>query len=224
MGAHAPAVYFDLDGFAHADLFAAAADVWEALGSLPGYLRARVPASGNDIRGTVHQGSFVASDGVVIGEGTVVEPGAYIAGPTIIGKGCEVRHGAYIRGEVIVGDGCVVGHTTEVKTSVFLDGAKAGHFAYIGDSILGNGVNLGAGTKLANFKLTGDEIVLRLADGRRPTGRRKLGAILGDGCQTGCNSVTSPGTLLGRGSFVYPCVSVRAGAYDAGCRLSSHGS
>lgn len=100
-----------------------------------------------------------------------------------------------------------------------LDGAKAGHFAYIGDSILGNSVNLGAGTKLANFKLSGDEVVLSIDGERVRTGMRKLGALLGDGVQTGCNSVTSPGTVLGKKTFVYPCVSVRAGVYPGGSRL-----
>ena len=115
----------------------------------------------------------------------------------MIGSDTEIRQGAYIRGDCLVGKGCVVGHTTEIKGSIMMDGAKAGHFAYIGDSILGNDVNLGAGTKLANLKMMAGSIVVTADKKRYDTGRRKLGAILGDRTETGCNSVTSPGTLMG---------------------------
>lgn len=214
-------VLFDLSRSAHHALFDDNRNVWEALGKeLHAYLLRLIAAhQGPRLLGKVHPGAYLMSDDIIVGEGSTVEPGAYIKGPCIIGGGTEVRHGAYVRGDVLVGDHCVVGHTTEIKSSVMLDGAKAGHFAYIGDSILGHDVNLGAGTKLANFKLTADEIVLRLDGARVPTGSRKLGALLGDGCQLGCNSVTSPGTILGKRSFVYPCVSVRAGSHPAGTRL-----
>jgi len=214
----APSDYFELRTQSHRALFESAENVWDVLGAaLDSYLQAHLQP-GN--QGTVHPGAYLIGDDIQIGEGTVVEAGAYIKGPTIIGSGCEIRHGAYIRGKTLVGNGCVVGHTTEVKSSVFLDGAKAGHFAYIGDSILGAGANLGAGTKLANFKLTADAISIPSGGTRIETGRRKLGAILGDSVQSGCNSVTSPGTLLGPRSFVYPCVSVRAGIYPADSRIS----
>jgi UDP-N-acetylglucosamine diphosphorylase / glucose-1-phosphate thymidylyltransferase / UDP-N-acetylgalactosamine diphosphorylase / glucosamine-1-phosphate N-acetyltransferase / galactosamine-1-phosphate N-acetyltransferase len=98
-------------------------------------------------------GVYLFDDRIIIGPRTVLEPGALIKGPTVLGAGVEVRQGAYLRGNCLVGDGCVVGHATEVKSSIMLDGAKAGHFAYIGDSILGREVNLGAGTKLANLKM-----------------------------------------------------------------------
>jgi len=150
---------------------------------------------------------------IYIGKGTVVEPGALLKGPTIIGDNTEVRQGAYIRGNCLIGNRCVVGHTTEVKTSIMLNNAKAGHFAYIGDSILGNGVNLGAGTKLANLKIIDVEMKLKAEGEVYKTGLRKLGAILGDNVETGCNSVTSPGTLLGKKSLVYPCVNVPGGYY-----------
>jgi len=150
---------------------------------------------------------------IYIGEGTVVEPGALIKGPSIIGNHTEVRQGAYLRGNCLIGDRCVVGHTTEVKHSIMLDDAKAGHFAYIGDSVLGNHVNLGAGTKLANLKIVDVEMKLMVEGKVYETGLRKLGAILGDYTETGCNSVTSPGTLLGKASLVYPCVNVPGGFY-----------
>ena len=158
-------------------------------------------------------GAYLFDDRIAVGAGSVVEPGALLKGPVVIGKNSEIRQGAYIRGDCIIGDGCVVGHTTEMKSSIMLNGAKAGHFAYIGDSILGKDVNLGAGTKLANLKVIPGSIILIVSKKRHNTGRRKLGAILGDETETGCNSVTSPGTLMGPRSIVYPCVCVPGGYY-----------
>jgi hypothetical protein len=177
----------------------------------------RVFRKGDELLGAsvLHAGAILFDTQISVGEGTVVEPGALIKGPTIIGNHTEVRQGAYIRGNCLIGNGCVVGHTTEVKTSIMLDGAKAGHFAYIGDSILGNDVNLGAGTKLANLKIVDVEMRLKVEGRTYNTGLKKLGAILGDGVETGCNSVTSPGTLLGKASLIYPCVNVPGGFYPS---------
>jgi len=158
-------------------------------------------------------GAFLMDDEIEIGPGSLVEPGALIRGPARIGPACEVRQGAYLRGNVLAGAGCVLGHATEVKNAVFLDGAKAGHFAYVGDSVLGSGANLGAGTKLANLKIIGGAIRIRTREGEVDTGRRKLGAILGDGTETGCNAVLSPGTLLVPKSMVYPNTTVPSGAH-----------
>jgi len=160
-------------------------------------------------------GAFLSNDKIIIGPGTIVEPGAFIKGPAIIGSHSEIRQGAYIRGECLVGNRCVVGHTTEMKGSIMLDGAKAPHFAYVGDSILGKNVNLGAGTKLANLKMIPGSIVITSDKKRYDTGRRKLGAILGDHTETGCNSVTSPGTLMGPSSIVYSGVAVPGGYYPS---------
>jgi NDP-sugar pyrophosphorylase family protein len=161
----------------------------------------------------IFKGATLANKDIYIGRGTVVEPGAYIKGPTIIGNNCEIRHGAYIRGNVLVGNRCVIGHTTEVKNSCFLDQSKAGHFAYIGDSILGNRVNLGAGTKLANLNIGGIPIQIILNQKKINTGLKKFGAILGDEVEIGCNAVTNPGTMLGKGSIVYPNTMVKKGLY-----------
>ena len=160
-----------------------------------------------------YAGACLMDDDIHVGPGSVIEPGALIKGPTIIGSYCEIRQGAYLRGHCLVGNRCVVGHTTEMKHSVMLDGAKAGHFASIGDSILGGGTNLGAGTKLANLKIAGGLVVLKINEKIYETGLRKFGAIVGDGTETGCNSVTNPGTLLGRHCSVYPAVSVKSGYY-----------
>jgi len=156
-------------------------------------------------------GVVLAGPDIAIGKGVLLESGAMLKTPTIIGDYTEVRQGAYIRGYCLVGKRCVIGHTTEVKHTVFLDDAKAGHFAYLGDSILGNRVNLGAGTKMANLRFTGGEVPVRTLEGTISTGLRKLGAIMGDDVQTGCNSVTNPGTLLGKKSMLMPNTTSKSG-------------
>ena len=173
-----------------------------------------------ELSGRVLPGASVLCAGAVfmdaeieIGRGVLVEPGALLKGPLFIGDFTEVRQGAYVRGNCYVGSRCVVGHTTEMKNTIMLDGAKAGHFAYLGDSILGREVNLGAGTKLANLKLTRETVRVRVEGKYYDTGLRKLGAILGDGVQTGCNSVTNPGTLLGPESLVLPNRTIGPGYF-----------
>ncbi len=156
-------------------------------------------------------GAILLGNQITIGRGVLVESGAMVKSPTVIGDFCEIRQGAYVRGYCLTGQSCVVGHTTEVKHAVFLNDAKAGHFAYVGDSILGNEVNLGAGTKLANLRFTQGEVPVKVGDKLIKTGLRKLGAILGDQVQTGCNSVTNPGTLVGKKSFVLPNTTVPSG-------------
>lgn len=177
----------------------------------------RVTVEGEVLEGAsvIFAGASIFGEDIQIGSGSLVEPGALIKGPTVIGDLTEVRQGAYVRGTCLVGDRCVVGHTTELKTAVMLNGAKAGHFAYIGDSILGNDVNLGAGTKLANLKIISGDVKVRIEGRNYGTGLRKMGAIIGDKAELGCNSVTNPGVILGKGSMVYPCVSVPAGFYPA---------
>ena len=164
-----------------------------------------ISVNGETLKGAslVFAGAYIMSDDIEIGEGTVIEPGAYVSGPSIIGNFVEIRHSAYIRGNVIIGDNSVVGHTTEIKSSIMLGNSKAGHFAYIGDSILGK-VNLGAGTKLANLKIVGDEVSIKANGKLYKTNLRKFGAIIADGVETGCNSVTTPGTMLGKNVLVYP--------------------
>jgi len=170
--------------------------------------------------------------GIYIGKHTVIEPGVVIKSKVLIGEHSEIRQGAYLRGSVIIGNYCVVGHTTEVKNSVFMDGSEAGHFAYVGDSILGNHVNLGAGTKLANLqfrtseqKQTGqlETIKITIDQERYETNLTKLGAILGDNVETGCNTVTSPGTLVGRDSWIYPNTTVKKGFYPRSSIIKPRG-
>ena len=145
-----PEDFFDLTDFAHRDLFLNLEYVWDALKKLSEYIERTINPR---IEGTVMAGAWLIGDNIQIARGAVVEPGAYIAGPTIIGECTTIRQGAYIRGNVIVGDHCVVGHTSELKGCILLNGSGAPHFNYVGDSILGNNTNLGAGTKLSNFKI-----------------------------------------------------------------------
>ncbi len=156
----------------------------------------------------IYAGAVLMDNEIYIGKGTIVEPGVLIKGPAIIGDNTELRQGAYLRGDTLVGNGCVVGHTTELKSCAMLGESKAGHFAYIGDSILGK-VNLGAGTKLANLKIVESDVVISIEGKKYETGLRKFGAILADGVETGCNSVTSPGTILGKDVLLYPNTTAR---------------
>jgi UDP-N-acetylglucosamine diphosphorylase / glucose-1-phosphate thymidylyltransferase / UDP-N-acetylgalactosamine diphosphorylase / glucosamine-1-phosphate N-acetyltransferase / galactosamine-1-phosphate N-acetyltransferase len=141
---------------------------------------------------------------ISIGKGTVIEPGSYIKGPCVIGENCCVRFGSYIRGNVIICNGCVVGHATEVKHSILMDNVAAAHFAYIGDTVVGNNVNLGAGVKCANFRLDKNEIFIKDGGDKIETGLKKMGAIIGDNSQIGCNCVINPGTLIYKNSSSFP--------------------
>ena len=135
-----------------------------------------------------------------------------------IGEDCEIRPGALLRGGVWLENGCVVGANTEVKHAIFLAGAAAPHLNYVGDSILGARVNLGAGTILSNFRHDGADITIGtggISDSAIPTGRRKLGAILGDRVLTGCNCVLHPGCLVSAGTQLYPGVQLRSGIHPA---------
>jgi len=162
------------------------------------------------VHGKVLPGALVEG-AVYVSEGAVIEPTAYVQGPCFIGPDAEVRHGAYIRGQVYVGPRAVVGHCSEIKNSVLFDGAKAAHFAYVGDSILGRDVNLGAGTKLANLPLKRGIIRFKnpISGSLESSGLKKFGALLGDDSQTGCNAVLSPGTILMPGTAVMPCAHFR---------------
>ncbi len=178
-----------------------------------GMLKVRIKDSDEELEGAavLMAGAILIGKRIDIGKGALVEGGATIKSPTIIGDCTEVRQGAYVRGYCLTGKSCVVGHCTEVKHSIFLNDAKAGHFAYLGDSILGRDANLGAGTKFANLKFLGGNVAIRTEDGMVDTGRRKFGAILGDEAQTGCNSVTNPGTIIGKGGILMPNTTAPSG-------------
>lgn len=198
--------FFNLSQFKHAKVFDGCENVWDALARISPYLKSlKLGIIESDVPSTAY---LVNKELISIGKNVTIEPGAYIKGPCVIGDHSTIRHGAYIRGDVIVGQESVVGHDSEIKNSILLDKCHAAHFAYVGDCILGNGVNLGAGTKCANLRLDNKPVVLLIEKEKIETGLRKFGAIMGDGCQTGCNSVTNPGTILGKHVYCYPCTNI----------------
>ena len=184
---------------------------WEILADLSDLIRAWGQTLSRDDYTEITPGVFLARD-------VRVSPTATIVGPCIVGAGSEIRSGAFLRGSTLIGRGCVIGNSTEVKNAILFDGVKAPHFNYIGDSILGFGAHLGAGAILSNMRCDGAPIVLRTTP-PISTKRRKLGSVIGDGCEIGCHAVLNPGTILGRGSIVYPLTSVR-GVHPEGSRLT----
>ena len=195
---------FDLTQTDHAALFDGGNFAWEALKKIEPYL-AKVARQNPPKR---FPGASIGEK-VFIGEGTVVEPGVLIKGPAIIGKNCQIRHNAYVRENVVIGDDCVVGNSTEIKNSLLFNHAVAPHYNYIGDSILGHKAHLGAGAKISNFKMFPGNIEVEMEGVPFDTGLRKFGALLGDGAEIGCNAVLNPGSIVGRGSVIYPAVNWR---------------
>lgn len=241
--------YFpNLNDFEHKKLFENIDYPWEALQKTAAYIKAAVESArsargSNSLEGVdlmnrslrlnesilfvnrlveIKETTAVEGTDILFEKGVVLEPGAMIKSPAIFGAETEIRQGAYVRGSVITGERCTIGHATEVKNSVFMNHTEAGHFAYIGDSILGSYVNLGAGTKLANLqlrkaseKINGrfPSITLSLGGERLKTNLSKIGAVIGDHCETGCNSVTSPGVFLGAHCWVFANTTVRKEYY-----------
>ena len=138
-----------------------------------------------------------------------VAPTAFLGAPCIIGPETEVRHGAFVRGSALVGAGCVVGNSVELKNVILFDGVQVPHYNYVGDSILGYKSHMGAGSITSNVKSDKTLVVVRSADEAIETGLKKMGAMLGDLVEVGCNSVLNPGTVTGRESNIYPLSSVR---------------
>jgi NDP-sugar pyrophosphorylase family protein len=218
-----PADFFDLsDDFVNS-FFMGFEYVWEAIPHIGRHV-ARLTEAKQVILGEVMPGAYVSDRPVFIGRDALIEPGAYVLGPAYIGDGAVVKHGAYVRENVILLPRSGLGHSSEAKNSLFLPGAHAPHFNYVGDSILGHDVNLGAGTKLSNLGILSEKdqlsgkrpsIVLTVEDVMYDTGLAKLGAILGDAVQTGCNSVLNPGCLVGPRSLIYANLSLRKGLHPA---------
>ena len=147
----------------------------------------------------------IVEDGIFIHPTATIGENVTIEGPCYIGKDVVIRHNAYLRGGSWICDGSLVGHSTEIKNSILLPNSNAPHFNYVGDSIIGFGVNLGAGVKLSNVRNDRSEIIVDAGKfGRIPTGMRKLGALVGDHSQIGCNVVTNPGTIIHPDSMIRP--------------------
>lgn len=146
---------------------------------------------------------------VWIAKDAVIYPNNYIAGPCIIGHKTEVRPGAFVRGSALVGDNCVVGNSTELKNVILFDNVQVPHYNYVGDSILGYKSHMGAGSITSNVKSDKKLVVIKNENELIETKRKKVGAMLGDRVEVGCNSVLNPGTVIGRDSNVYPVSCVR---------------
>lgn len=152
--------------------------------------------------------------GIWIHKKAKVAPTAGIIAPVIIGDSAEVRHGAFIRGNVLIGANVVVGNSSELKNVILFDNAQVPHYNYVGDSILGYKAHMGAGSITSNVKSDKTLVKIHAEDGDIETGRKKVGAMIGDDVEVGCGSVLNPGTVVGKNSNIYPLSSVR-GCVDA---------
>lgn len=159
------------------------------------------------------------SSGVWVGKNVTIAPTATILPPTVIGDNCEIRPGAYIRGSVITGKDCVIGNSSELKNCVLLEHVQVPHYNYVGDSVLGNFAHMGAGSICSNLKSDGKAVVIK-SNPPIPTNLRKIGGILGDNADIGCGCVLNPGTVVGKGTRVYPLTSLR-GVYEEGMLVKS---
>lgn len=149
------------------------------------------------------------SEHVWIAKDAVIYPNNYIGSPCIIGHKTEVRPGAFIRGSALVGNNCVIGNSTELKNVIIFDNVQVPHYNYVGDSVLGYKSHLGAGSVTSNVKSDKTLVVIKNGEEKIQTGRKKVGAMVGDFVEVGCNSVLNPGTVIGRNSNVYPTSCVR---------------
>ncbi len=175
---------------------------WEALGGIKALIRQLG-------EGLSPEEFDQPSPGVWVHKTATVAPTAYLGAPCIIGAGTEVRHCAFIRGAALVGEGCVVGNSTELKNVILFDKVQVPHYNYVGDSILGYRSHMGAGSITSNVKSDKQLVKIRTGEGYIETGLKKVGAMLGDDVEVGCNSVLNPGTVIGRESNVYPLSCVR---------------
>lgn len=149
------------------------------------------------------------SENVWVHKTAKIFPTAYLGAPCIIGANTEVRHGAFIRGSALVGENCVVGNSVELKNVILFDNVQTPHYNYVGDSILGYKSHMGAGSITSNVKSDKTNVVVKTGDEQIETGIKKIGAMLGDFVEVGCNSVLNPGTVIGRNSNIYPTSCVR---------------
>ena len=193
---------FDLNKTMAAALFSGREYPWQALEGIGDFILAAGPL--------LPAGRFShPAEGVWIANSARVAASASITGPCIIDEDAEVRHCAFIRGNAVVGKGAVVGNSTELKNVVLFDKVQVPHYNYVGDSILGHRAHMGAGAITSNVKSDKTHVVMKCRDESMDTGRKKVGAMLGDDVEVGCNSVLCPGSVVGRGSNVYPLSRVR---------------
>lgn len=184
--------------------------LWEDVGTPWSYLdanRTALDLMGEEIKGVVED--YVKIKGkVYLGEGSVIRSGSYIEGPVYIGENCIIGPNAYLRAYATIGDGCRVGSAVEIKNSIIMDNTKVPHLSYVGDSIIGRGCNLGAGTKVGNLRLDYGEVKMRIKGELTGTGRKKFGCVIGDNVKTGLNVMINAGRKIGNDSMIGPGVIV----------------
>ena len=192
---------FDLSHTLAAEYLSGFTYPWEALPGIKAFIL--------ELGATLNKDDFLeVSSNVWVHRSAKVAPTAYLGAPCIIGAGTEVRHCAFIRGNALVGENCVVGNSTELKNVILFDGVQVPHYNYVGDSILGYKAHMGAGSITSNVKSDKSLVVIHTQP-PIATGIKKVGALLGDRVEIGCNSVLNPGTVIGRDSMVYPTSCVR---------------
>ena len=175
---------------------------FEALALISDFIKETGPTLDPDIY--EYKGDFIW-----IAKSAVIAPSASIAGPCIIGERTEVRHCAFIRGSALVGNDCVVGNSTELKNVILIESVQVPHYNYVGDSVLGSHSHMGAGAITSNVKSDKTPVVIKSGGEALETGRKKVGAVLGDYVEVGCGSVLNPGTVIGKNTNIYPLSSVR---------------
>lgn len=194
---------FDLTHTVAAELLAGSAYPWEVLDNIGDFIL----KLGSTLDPKIFE---LRGENIWVAKSASIAPTAYISGPCIIDEGAEIRHCAYIRGKAIVGKGSIVGNSCEVKNAIIFDSVQVPHFNYVGDSVLGYRSHMGAGSVTSNVKSDKTRVTVKSDEETIPTGRKKLGAMLGDYAEIGCNSVLCPGSIIGRGSTVYPLSRVRS--------------
>ena len=149
------------------------------------------------------------SPNVFVHKSVKIDKSATIMGPCLVLENSEIRVNAYIRGNVIIGKNCVIGNSTELKNAILFDEVKVPHFNYIGDSLLGYKVHFGAGSLTSNVKSDESNVTLMINSEKIKTNRKKIGALVGDKVEIGCNAVLTPGSIIGKNTTIYPLVMVR---------------
>lgn len=184
------------------NLFTEINNYWEALPKIKEY----IIKLGNSL----DKNNYKEIDkNIWIGKNVKIDKLSTIIAPCIIDDETELRPGAFLRGNVIIGKKCVIGNSTEIKNSIIFDEAQLPHYNYVGDSIIGYHAHLGAGVILSNLKNDKSNIIIKNKDEKIETNLRKMGAIVGDYVDIGCNSVCFPGTIIGNNTSIYPLVRVR---------------
>lgn len=193
---------YDLKETIAAALFEGAVYPWELLPKIGAFIV--------ELGNTLSADKFEKrGENIWIAKSATVAPTACINGPCIIDEEAEIRHCAFIRGNAIVGKGAVVGNSTELKNVILFNKVQVPHYNYVGDSILGYKSHMGAGSITSNVKSDKTLVVVKSPYGNIETGLKKMGAMLGDNVEVGCNSVLNPGTVIGRNSNIYPTSMVR---------------